>query len=73
MPKCSATRSGPTRAACAASRPSMGGRFARTLVPIARQIQLLWEYLNYVLALAGLAIVYVMRRRSRRRSAERYV
>ena len=52
---------------------SRGGQFARTLMPIAREFQLLWEYLNYALALAGLAVVYVVRRHSRRRSAERYV
>lgn len=37
-------------------------QFARTLVPRAESNQLFWEYLNYALALAGLAAVWGWRR-----------
>jgi len=36
-------------------------RFARTLIPMPHNTQLFWEYLNYVLALLGLGIVWLWR------------
>jgi ABC-2 type transport system permease protein len=38
-------------------------QFARTLVPMEHNAQLFWEYLNYGLALAGLFVVWLWRRR----------
>ncbi|MFQ6018026.1 MAG: Gldg family protein [Kiloniellaceae bacterium] len=52
---------------------SRSGHFARTLVPLGRERQLLWEYSNYVLAFIGLAGVFGVRRYAQRRSARRYV
>ncbi|MFQ5774375.1 MAG: Gldg family protein [Kiloniellaceae bacterium] len=52
---------------------SRGGHFSRTLVPLRRDRQLFWEYLNYALALIGLAVVFALRRYAQRRSAHRYV
>jgi len=48
------------------------GNFARTLAPLTRDAQMLWEYLNYALALAGLLVVYGFHRRSRRRARRHY-
>ena len=48
------------------------GHFARTLEPLARDAQMLWEYLNYALALAGLLVVYGFHRWSRRQARRRY-
>ena len=47
------------------------GHFNRTLDPISEDEQRIWEYANYVLALAGLALVFVIswRRRSRKERA----
>ncbi len=36
--------------------------FARTLMPMAHEDQLFWEYLNYALALFGLGLVWLWRR-----------
>jgi ABC-2 type transport system permease protein len=41
------------------------GQFSRLLVPLDRRQQMFWEYLNYALALAGLALVYGLHRRAR--------
>ncbi|MBS0448663.1 MAG: Gldg family protein [Proteobacteria bacterium] len=41
------------------------GQFARTLAPLSREAQAGWEYANYGLALAGLAIVWAWHRRRR--------
>ena len=41
------------------------GQYSRLLRPLDRQQQMFWEYLNYALALAGLALVYGLHRRSR--------
>lgn len=48
------------------------GQFSRLLEPLDRRQQMFWEYLNYGLALAGLALVYVLHRRSRQRRERRY-
>jgi ABC-2 type transport system permease protein len=32
-----------------------------------------WEYLNYALALAGLGVVYIVRRHLRQRARQRYL
>ena len=47
---------------------SIRGRehFARTLVPLSRQAQSFWEYLNYAAALAGLTLIWLLNRRRRR-------
>jgi ABC-2 type transport system permease protein len=47
-------------------------QFARTLVPMERGDQLFWEYLNYGLALLGLATVWFWRRWARRSEQVRY-
>jgi len=41
------------------------GHFSRTLVPIEKQEQMFWEYLDYGLCLAGLGLVYLAYRASR--------
>jgi ABC-2 type transport system permease protein len=47
-------------------------QFARTLRPMSNADQLFWEYLNYALALGGLALVWVWRRRVRQADRARY-
>jgi ABC-2 type transport system permease protein len=47
-------------------------QFARTLAPMSSGDQMLWEYLNYALALAGLVLVWVWRRRVRQADRARY-
>lgn len=49
------------------------GHFARTLVPMSRGQQQFWEYLNYALALGGLALVWLLYRRRRHRLAVRHL
>ena len=51
---------------------SRGGQFSRTLAPMEASTQAFWEYMNYVLALVGLGIVYLVRRIMRERSKRRY-
>jgi len=53
---------------------SLRGRdqYSRLLRPLTRNGQMLWEYLNYALALAGLALVYGLYRRSRHRRRSHY-
>ena len=46
--------------------------FARTLRPLNRSGEQVLEYLNYALALGGLAAVWLLDRRRRRRAAARY-
>ena len=49
------------------------GHFNRTLPPMAEDSQRIWEYANYIAALAGLALVYGVsrrRRQTRRRAFE---
>jgi ABC-2 type transport system permease protein len=48
------------------------GRFARTLVPLDRETQAFWEYLNYGLAVGGLALVWFLNRRRRWTAEARY-
>jgi ABC-2 type transport system permease protein len=48
------------------------GQFSRLLRPLDRGEQMFWEYLNYALALAGLALVYVLHRRSRKQRRSHY-
>ncbi len=52
----------------------MRGRahFSRTLQPLDRQSQMFWEYLNYGLALLGLLVVWLLRRRSARQARIHY-
>jgi ABC-2 type transport system permease protein len=47
-------------------------QFARTLEPMSSADQLFWEYLNYALAIGGLVLVWVWRRRVRRADRVRY-
>jgi ABC-2 type transport system permease protein len=42
------------------------------LTPLDRSEQVFWEYLNYALALAGLALVYWLHRRGRARRQQHY-
>jgi len=53
---------------------SLRGRstLARTLVPLAEAEAAVWEYLNYALALLGLALLWLWRRMARKRDARRY-
>jgi ABC-2 type transport system permease protein len=53
---------------------SIRGRahFSRTLPPLDREGQVFWEYLNYALALFGLLVVWVIRRRIERQAQQRY-
>jgi ABC-2 type transport system permease protein len=44
--------------------------FSRPLDPMSKKEQLFWEYLNYGLALLGLAAVWLLRARMRRRTAQ---
>lgn len=48
------------------------GHFARTLIPLERNTQAFWEYLNYALAVGGLVLVWFLNRRRRRASEARY-
>jgi ABC-2 type transport system permease protein len=48
------------------------GQYSRLLEPMSRRRQMFWEYLNYALALAGLALVYGLHRRSRARRRSHY-
>ena len=52
----------------------MRGRahFSRTLPPLDRRSQIFWEYLNYGLALFGLALVWLLRRRAVNRARLQY-
>ncbi|EIC22000.1 Gldg family protein [Thiorhodovibrio frisius] len=43
------------------------GQFSRLLEPGGRDSRMFWEYLNYILALGGLVLVYVVHRILRRR------
>jgi ABC-2 type transport system permease protein len=43
------------------------GQFSRLLQPLGREGRMFWEYLNYVLALGGLVLVYAVHRQLRRR------
>jgi ABC-2 type transport system permease protein len=43
------------------------GQFSRLLSPVGREARVFWEYLNYALAAAGLALVYWLHRVLRRR------
>ncbi|NJM35983.1 MAG: ABC transporter permease, partial [Rhodomicrobium sp.] len=52
---------------------SRGGQFSRTLEPMTAGGQALLEYLNYGLALLGLAIVYLVRRVLRQNAKRRYL
>jgi ABC-2 type transport system permease protein len=46
--------------------------FTRLLLPLSRQEQVMWEDANYVLALAGLALVWGLNRLRRRRIRRQY-
>src|SRR5262249_39327413 len=52
---------------------SRGGQFSRTLRPIEAGGQAVWEYLNYGLALLGLAVVYFIRRYAIQSSRRKYL
>ncbi len=49
------------------------GHFSRTLLPMTRDIQFFWEYLNYGLALLGLVLVWLVRRSMRKRTKQHYL
>jgi ABC-2 type transport system permease protein len=48
------------------------GHFSRPLLPMNRQVQFFWEYLNYGLALAGLALVWLLNRSSMKKREHLY-
>ncbi len=48
------------------------GQFSRLLEPIGREQRMFWEYLNYALAVAGLALVFAAARWARTRRERRY-
>ena len=48
------------------------GHFSRTLLPMTRNIQFFWEYLNYGLALLGLLMVWLVRRSMVKRTKQHY-
>jgi ABC-2 type transport system permease protein len=48
------------------------GQYSRLLEPLTRGEQMSWEYLNYALALAGLALVYGLHRLGRQRRRSHY-
>jgi ABC-2 type transport system permease protein len=50
-----------------------GGQFSRTLSPVKAGRQMMWEYLNYGLALLGLGIVYLVRRYLRTVTNRKYL
>ncbi len=52
---------------------SRGGQFSRTLMPMDAGMQMLWEYLNYALALIGLAVVYLIRRHMQLSASRKYL
>jgi ABC-2 type transport system permease protein len=47
-------------------------RFARTLGPMTQTAEAGWEYANYALVLAGLVVVWAVRRRRHNLAAHRY-
>jgi len=47
--------------------------FSRPLLPMTREMQLAFEYLNYGLAFVGLVLVWVMRKRSSIRTEKRHM
>ena len=49
------------------------GHFSRTLLPMTREVQFFWEYLNYGLALLGLVAVWLVRRSIRKRTKQHYL
>lgn len=48
------------------------GQYSRMLLPMERGSQMFWEYFNYVLALGGLALVYIIQRRVRAERLRHY-
>ena len=46
--------------------------FSHTLIPLDRESQLFWEYLNYGLPLFGLFLIALIRRQANKRAASRY-
>jgi len=49
------------------------GHFSRTLLPMSRDMQMIWEYVNYALAAAGLVLIWFIKRNIARRSEKRYL
>jgi len=47
------------------------GHFSRTLLPMTRDTQMFWEYANYLLAAAGLLLVWLFRRNIVKKARER--
>ena len=48
------------------------GQYSRMLLPMSLDAQVFWEYLNYALALGGLALIYWLQRRSRKERLRHY-
>lgn len=48
------------------------GQFSRTLKPMEQSSQIFWEYLNYALAMLGLAVVYLIYRSKKKSALARY-
>lgn len=49
------------------------GHFSRTLLPLTREMQMVWEYGNYLLAALALVVVWFIRRQVVRRSKQRHL
>jgi ABC-2 type transport system permease protein len=47
--------------------------FARTLMPLSRQAQAFWEYVNYAIVLGGLLLIWYLNRRRRRVASLRHL
>ena len=47
------------------------GHFARTLIPMEKEVRMFWEYLNYGLALAGMLLIWLIRRIAVAKSRQR--
>jgi ABC-2 type transport system permease protein len=54
---------------------SIRGRshFSRTLLPMSKEVQMLWEYTNYSLAGLGLVVIWFIRRGMTKRAGKRYI
>ena len=48
------------------------GHFNRTLPPLLEEEQLVWEYLNYGMALLGIGVVFLVHRGRKRRADRMY-
>jgi len=49
------------------------GHFSRTLLPMTKDMQMFWEYANYVMAALGLTLIWFIKRMMARRNEKRYL